>query len=226
MLFVTYGTNVSIPIRNAKIRKVADQNDQMETITDRPLFMADFRAQAMTETQRVIAVREFKLRNPKAPFGATPYSEDNVMGAEFATEDTMPNSRYTGHDPAFELSRFDTREDIPYEEQGCFTDEERAELKAFTEKVLLEKLQYGGYIRLDDSLPKPWPTYPMENGAGVAQEIISTAKKIGVSMETIIEFEKTQQDPKPGVLSMAQAEIDKDRAEAAEADALSASIPA
>lgn len=225
MLFVIYGTNASIPIRSAKVRKVADHHDQVETIVDRPLFMADFRSGAMTEQQRVIAVREFTLRNPKAPFGATPYAEDNVMGKEYATEDTMPNSQYTGFDPAFSISRFDTREDIPYEEQGAFTDEEKAELKAFTERVLLEKMKFGGFFRIDDSLPKPWPTYPVENGPGVAQKIIAMAREIGVPLETVIEYEKYAENPKPGVISMASAELEKERADAFEAKALSASIP-
>lgn len=226
MLFVMYGTNGSIPIRNAKIRKYENEDGKLVTDIERPVFLANFRPQAMTELQRVIAVKEFTLRNPKSPFGATPYSQSDVMGSEFATEDTKPNSPYTGHNPAFELSRFDTREDIPYEEQGAFTDEEKAELKAFTEKVLLDKLQYGGYIRLDDSLPKPWPNYPMEQGPGVAQKIIAAAREFGIPLADVIEFEKTQEKPREGVLSMAQAEIDKACAEAAEDQALSAVIPA
>lgn len=225
MLFVMYGTNGSVPIRTAKVRKVADHNDQVETITDRPLFMADFRPAAMTELQRQIAVAEFKRRNPKAPFGATPYAEDNVMGTEYATEDTMPNSQYTGFDPAFSISRFDTREDIPYEEQGAYTDAEKAELKAFTERVLLEKMQYGGFFRLDDSLPKPWANYPEENGAGVAQKIIATAREVGIPLETIIEYETYAEKPKQGVISMATAELEKERSDAFEAKQLSATVP-
>lgn len=226
MLFVMYGTNGSVPVRTAKVRKVADHNDQVETIVDRPLFMADFRPGVMTELQRQIAVTEFKRRNPKSPFGATPYAEDNVMGTEYATEDTMPNSQYTGFDPAFSISRFDTREDIPYEEQGAFTDEEKAELKEFTERVLLEKMKFGGFFRLDDSLPKPWANYPDENGPGVAQKIIATAREIGMPLETVIEYERYSESPKQGVISMATAELEKVRVEAFEAKALSAQIPA
>lgn len=226
MLFVMYGTNGSVPIRNAIVRKVADHNDQIVTITDRPLFMADFRAQALTETQRVVAVREFKLRNPKAPFGAVPYASDDIMGGEFSIDEVMPGTMYTGFDPAFAISRFDTREDIPYEDQGAFTDEEKAELKAFTEKVLLEKMQFGGFIRIDDSLPKPWPNYPVEQGAGVAQQILKQAREFGVPFSDVIEFEKTQANPRKGVLSMLEAEIVKDREAAREDASLGAEIPA
>lgn len=226
MLFVMYGTNGSIPIRNAKVRKVADHNDQVETITDRPPLMADFRPQAMTETQRVIAVKEFKILNPKSPFGAVPYASDDVMGGEFSIDEVMPGTGYLGFDPAFSISRFDTREDIDYAGQGAETEEERAELKALVERVLLEKMKNGGFIRLDDSLPKPWPNYPSETGPGVAQKIIAAAREFGIPLADVIEFEKTQENPRAGVLSMAQAEIDKDRAEKAEDASLSAVIPA
>jgi hypothetical protein len=226
MLFVMYGTNGSIPIRDALVRNVPDANGNFQRLIDRPLFMAHFLPGKLTETQRVIAVKEFKVRNPKSPFGATPYEQDDVMGAEFATEDTMPNSPYRGVNPAFSISRFDTREDIPYEEQGAFSEEERAELKAFTERVLLEKMQHGGFMRLDDSLPKPWPNYPMEQGAGVAQKIVAAAREFGVPFSDVIEFEKTQENPRAGVISMCEAEIQKEREEAAEDAALGAVIPA
>lgn len=226
MLFVMYGTNGSIPIRNAKVRKVADHNDQVETITERPPLMADFRPQAMTETQRIIAVREFKVLNPKAPFGAVPYAADDVMGGEFSIDEVMPGTGYLGFDPAFSISRFDTREDIDYDGQGAETDEERAELKALVEKVLLEKMKTGGFIRLDDSLPKPWPNYPLEQGPGVAQKIVASAREFGIPLVDVIEFEKTQENPRAGVLSMAKAEIEREREDAREDASLSAVIPA
>lgn len=229
MLFVMYGTNGSVPIRDPSVRKIADANGNLQTIIDRPVYLAHFRPQAMTETQRVVAVRQFTLRNPQNPYGAAlPYSTGDIMGQEFSTEDVMPGSTYSGFDPAFSLSRFDTREDIPYEEQGAHTEKERAELKTLTEEVLLrpEKGLGRDYLRIDDSLPKPWATYPDDNGQGVSQEIIATARKIGVSMETIIEFEKTQDKPKSGVISMAEAEIEAAREAAREAAALGTEIPA
>ena len=199
----------------------------MQTIVDRPYFEAIFRAQAMTETQRAIAKKMFVDRNPKAPFGSAPYPNDDAMGGEFSTEDVMPGSRYRGFDPAFSLAKFDTRVDIPYEDQGAFSDAEKAELKKFTEDVLLNPSNGMGthYFRIDDSLPKPWPSYPLESGPGVAQKIVAQARAFGVSYVEVVEFEKSLDEPRKGVLSMLEAEIAKEHESAVEDASLSAVIP-
>jgi hypothetical protein len=184
----------------------------------------DFVPRAMTEPQRIIAVRMFTELNPKAPWGAVPYETAGVMGQEFG-DLIMDTESYAGYNPAFNLSKYDTRTDVPYAEQLCVTPEDRAELKALIEDTLLGLPAFNqDYIRLDESLPKPWPAYTAEGGPGWAKKLVSQARDFGIPMRDIIEFEKTQDAPSQAVIAECELAIAKDVAAAAEREALGAVI--
>lgn len=227
MLFASKASNLTVEFPGRlKVRKIADENGNLQTITDRPPLMCVFRARAMTETQRVIADRMFRAINPDYPYGAVPYPVGDAMGSEFSTDDVMPGSRYVGFDPRWNIGKFDTRVDIDYDAQGCETEEERAELKKKVDAYLVaHPMLNQEFVRLDESLPKPWPSYPLETGPGVAQKIISQARDFGASFIEVIEFEKSQDEPRKGVLSMLEAEIQKEHEAASEDAALGAVIP-
>lgn len=226
MLFASRASGLRIDIRDPLIRSYADADDKLQKETLRPMLTADFHARSLTETQRVIADRMFRAINPVNPYGSPPYSVGDAMGQEFSTEDVVPGSRYVGYDPRFNIGKFDTRTDIDYAAQKCETDEEKAALKKLVETRLLEVAEsFKELVRLDESLPKPWANYPSENGPGVAQSILKTARDIGVPFLEVIEYEKSQDEPKKGVISMLEAELAKEHENAAEDAALGAVIP-
>jgi hypothetical protein len=227
MLFASKASNLQVEFPGRqKIRKIADANGNLQEIVDCPPLMCVFRARAMTETQRVIADRMFRAINPDYPYGAVPYAVGDAMGSEFSTEDVMPGSRYVGFDPRWNIGKFDTRVDLDYQAQGCFTDEEKSALKKQVDAYLSSHPMLNQeFVRLDESLPKPWPSYPLETGPGVAQKIVAQARDFGVSWVEVIEYEKSQDEPRKGVLSMLEAEIAKEQEAVAEDAALSAVIP-
>jgi hypothetical protein len=227
MIFISKTAGHTHTLRNAKVVREPNEDGLMQTITLRPQLDADFQPLRLTEPQRVIADRMWKQINPQAPYGSVPYAFGDAMGQEFSTEDVVPGTRYVGHDPSFRMGKFDTSVDIDYASQGADSEAERAELRKFVEDTLMNHETRGKmYIRIDDSLPKPWPTYPTENGPGVAQKVIATAREIGFPLADVIMYEKTQDHPKAGVISMCEAELAKEQAAASEDDALSAVIPA
>lgn len=226
MLFAARISNLTVTIRNAKVKNITNEDDITEKQTVRPQLDAVFHARRLTEAQRIIADRMFKAINPENPYGSAPYLVGDAMGSEFSTEDVMAGTRYVGFDPSFNIGKFDSRTDIEYESQGCETDEQCSELKKLVEKTLLEGQGLGSYyVRLDERLPKPWASYPMENGQGVAQKVVATARDIGVPLTEIIDFEKTQDEPKKGVISLCEAELAKEHEAAVEDEALGAVIP-
>jgi hypothetical protein len=226
MLFASRASGLRIDIRDPLIRSYADSDDKLQKETIRPMLVAEFHARALTETQRIIADRMFRAINPQNPYGSVPYPVGDAMGQEFSTEDVVPGSRYVGYDPRFNIGKYDTRVDIDYAAQGCETDEEKAALKKLVETRLLKVAEtYRELVRLDEELPKPWANYPSENGPGVAQQVIKTARDIGIPLEEIVEYEKTQDAPKAGVISMCEAELAKERENRVEDAALNAVIP-
>lgn len=212
-------------IRNAKVVREADADGLMRQVTLRPQLDADFHPLRLTEAERLIGDRQWKLLNPNAPYGSVPYAQGDAMGQEFSTEDVIPGTRYVGHDPSFRMGKFDSAHDIDYESQGAESEAEKAELRRLVEDTLnnhetLNKM----YIRIDQSLPKPWPNYPMESGPGVAQKIVAAARDFGISMWDVIEFEKTQDKPRPYVIAEIELELAKEKAADAERAALGAVV--
>lgn len=228
MLFASKASNLTVEFPGRqKIRKIADANGNLQEIVDCPPLMCVFRARAMTETQRVIADKMFRALNPEYPYGAVPYAVGDAMGSEFSTEDVLPGSRYVGFDPRWNIGKFDTRVDLDYVAQGCSTDEEKKALKKQVDEYLsTHPMLNQEFVRLDESLPKPWPSYPLERGPGVANKIVAFAREAGISWLEVVEFERSQDEPRPGVLSMLDAEIAKEHESVAEDAALSAEIPA
>lgn len=226
MLYASRVSGLRVEIRSALVQKIADENGNLQTLQIRPQLTAEFHARALTETQRVIADHMFKAINPQYPYGAVPYPVGDAMGQEFSTEDVVPGSRYVGYDPKFNIGKFDTRTDIDYVSQNCETEDERTALKKLVEERLNTVAEtFKELVRLDESLPKPWPSYPMETGPGVAQKIVAAAREFGIPFDEVLEFEKTQDAPRAGVVSMLQADIDKEHAAAVEDASLSAVIP-
>jgi hypothetical protein len=226
MLFASRVSGLRVGIRNAVVQKIADENGNLQTLIVRPDLTAEFHARALTETQRVIADRMFKAINPDYPYGAVPYPVGDAMGQEFSTEDVIPGSRYVGYDPKWNIGKFDTRTDLDYDAQGCVTEADRVELKKFTEERLLAvAAQFKELVRLDESLPKPWPSYPMETGPGIAQRILAQASDFGIPFVEVIEFEKSMDKPRKGVISMLEAELVKAEDAKAEDASLGAVIP-
>lgn len=224
MLFVARFSNLTVNIRNQVSRRQETPFGQFEDFIERPGLVVNFVPRAMTEAQRIIAVRMFTALNPKAPWGAVPYEIDGTMGQEFG-DLIMDVERYSGYNPAFNLSKYDTRTDVPYDEQRAFTADERAELKALIEDTLMSLAEFNqDYIRLDESLPKPWPAYVSEGGAGHAKKLVASAREFGIAMRDIIEFEKTQDKPAQAIIAEAELAIAKDVAEAAERESLGAVI--
>lgn len=220
MLFVSRFSNLTVDIRPALVTRGENELGQIQMITVRPNLSADFRPMMLTEAQRIIAVRMFTEINPKAPWGAVPYAEGGVMGQEFG-DLIMDTESYAGYNPAFNLAKYDTRTDIPFDLQGAHTEKEIADLKALVEERLLTTDYLNvDYVRLDESLPKPWPNFPMETGPGIANKIVAAAKEFGIPFFTILEFEKTQDKPREYVVTAIEAEIAKTRAAEAERAAL------
>lgn len=224
MLFVSRYANHSIVIRNGLYRRSENEAGQMYSEPVRPDLLVDFIPRRMTEAQRIIAVRMFREINPEAPFGAVPYETDGTMGQEFG-DLIMDVERYSGYNPAFSLSKYDTRTDVPYEAQLAETDEEKATLKKLIEDTLMSMATFGqDFIRLDEALPKPWPAYPLDATPGVAKKIVALARDFGVPWEHIIDFEKTQDKPRENVLAEVEVEVAKAAAAEAERAALGAII--
>lgn len=224
MLFVARFSNLSVTIRSALIRRETNEADQVVTRIERPQLDVDFIPRAMTEAQRIIAVRMFTALNPKSPWGSAPYAEDGTMGQEFG-DLIMDVERYSGYNPAFNLSKYDTAKDVPYEEQLCYSDEEKATLRSLVETSLVEHTELNReFVRLDETLPKPWPNYPLEAAPAVAKKIVALARDFGLSMQDVLDFEKTQNKPRPSVLAELELELAKDKAAAAEREALGAVI--
>lgn len=214
-------------IRNARVERFTDDDGISRTAITRPQLDADFLPLRLTEAERLIGDHMWRDINPQAPYGATPYAYGDAMGQEFSTEDVVPGTRYIGHDPSFRQGKFNTATDIDYAGQGAESDAEKAALRKLVEDTLDQhETRNRMFVRIDDSLPKPWATYPVENGPGVAQKVIATAREIGVPLIEIIQYEKTQDAPKAGVISMCEAELAKEAASQAEDAALGAEIPA
>lgn len=224
MLFVSRFSNLTVNIRGALLRR--GENELGQTIQEviRPDLAVNFVARAMTEPQRIIAVRMFTELNPAAPWGSVPYEVGGVMGQEFG-DIIMDTESYSGYNPAFNLSKYDTRTDVPYEAQLAHTPEERTELKVLIEDALLGSAWFNrDYIRLDESLPKPWPAYSSEGGPGWAKKLVAQARDFGIPMRDIVEYEKTQDKPNQQIIAEVELMIAKDVAEAAEREALGAVI--
>lgn len=214
-------------IRNARVERFTDDDGISRTSITRPQLDADFLPLRMTDVERLIGDRMWRDINPNSPYGATPYAYGDAMGQEFSTEDVVPGTRYVGHDPSFRQGKFNSATDIDYAGQGAETEAEKAELRKLVEDTLNNHdTRNRMFIRIDESLPKPWANYPTENGPGVAQSIIKTAREIGVPLADIILFEKSQDAPKAGVISMCEAELKKDLEAQREDAALGAEIPA
>lgn len=224
MLFVTRYSNYTVVLRNGLYRRGENELGQIITETVRPDLNIDFIPRAMTEAQRIIAVKMFTAINPESPWGAVPYEVDGTMGQEFG-DLIMDVERYSGYNPAFSMSKYDTRTDIPYEAQLAETDEQKAELKSFVETTLMSIQSFNqDYIRLDEALPKPWPAYSSTGGPGHHKAVIRMAKDFGISMADLVEFEKTQDKPAAGIIAEAELEIAKAKADEAERAALGAVI--
>src|SRR4051812_30089089 len=224
MFFVARFSNLSVNVRSALIRRETNEADQVVTRIERPQLDVDFIPRAMTEAQRIIAVRTFTTLNPKAPWGSAPYEQDGSMGQEFG-DLIMDVERYSGYNPAFNLSKYDTAIDVPYEAQLCYSDDEKASLRTLIETTLIEHTELNReFIRLDETLPKPWPNYPLEGAPSVAKKIVALARDFGISMQDVLEFEKTQNKPRPSVVAELELELAKDKAAAAEREALGAVI--
>lgn len=224
MLFVSRFSNLIITIRPALVKRAENELGQLVQDTIRPVLQAQFQPMRLTEPQRIIAVRMFTDLNPKAPWGAVPYEQGGVMGQEFG-DLIMDTESYAGYNPAFNLAKFDTATDIPFDLQGCETEKECTELKRLTESILLGTDYLNvDYVRLDEALPKPWPNYPMETGPGVAKKIVTAAREFGISFDDIIDFEKTQDKPRQYVIAEIELELAKVKAADAERAALGAVI--
>lgn len=213
-------------IRNARVERFTDDDGISRTQITRPQLDADFLPLRLTDVERLIGDRMWRDINPNAPYGATPYAYGDAMGQEFSTEDVVPGTRYVGHDPSFRQGKFNSATDIDYAGQGADTEKEQADLRKLVEDTLNNHdTRDRMFVRIDEALPKPWTNYPVENGPGVAQKVISTARDIGYPLESIILYEKTQDAPKAGVISMCEAELAKEAAAQAEDSSLSAVIP-
>jgi hypothetical protein len=224
MLFVARFSNLTVTVRPALIRREKNELDQIVSHVERPALDVDFMARAMTEPQRIIAVRMFTAINPKAPWGSAPYAEGGSMGQEFG-DLIMDVERYAGYNPAFNLSKYNTATDVPYEAQLAFSDEERDDLRKLVETTLLTHPELGReFVRLDETLPKPWPAYPLEMAPGVGKKIVALGRDFGIPMVEILEFEKTQDKPRPVVIAEVEAELAKIAAAEAEREALGAVI--
>lgn len=224
MLFVSRFSNLNIVVRPALVQRGENEMGQVQMYTVRPQLDAQFRPMLLTEPQRIIAVRMFTNLNPKSPWGAVPYEIGGVMGQEFG-DLIMDTESYSGFNPAFNLARFDTAQDIPFDLQLANTEQEQAELRKIVEERLLSTDYLNvDYVRLDESLPKPWPNFPMETGPGVAKKIVASAREFGISFAEIVEFEKTQDKPRTYVIAEIELELAKQRAAEAERAALGAVV--
>lgn len=224
MLFVSRFSNLTVSIRPALVRRDENELGQRYDHIARPPLEANFRPMKLTEGQRIIAVRMFTALNPDHPWGSVPYQQKGIMGQEFG-DLIMDTEVYEGYNPAFNLSKFDTAIDIPFELQGATTEAEQKSLKLTCEEVLLGTDYLNvDYVRLDESLPKPWPNFPMETGPAVAKKIVTAAKDFGISFAEIVEFEKTQDKPRPYVIAEIELELAKEKAADAERAALGAVV--
>ncbi len=220
MLFVARFANLTVTVRSALIKRETNEADQVVTRIERPQLDVDFKPRAMTEAQRIIAVRMFTQLNPKAPWGSAPYEVDGTMGQEFG-DLIMDVERYSGYNPAFNLSKYNTATDIRYEEQQCFSDDECVALRSLIETHLTTHPELNReFVRLDETLPKPWPNYPLDSAPSVAKKIVSLAKDFGVPILEVVEYEKTQDKPRPVVIAELELELAKQQAEMAEREAL------
>lgn len=230
MLFVSVSPELTVSIRHSLRRAVVNTLGQADYEIARPTLYAQFKPKSLDFAQRVRADLRFKQLNPTHPYGATPFRDGGVMGSQFSDEimESMPEA-FGGYDPVHMLGKFDTATDIDYEGQLDVETPTKADVRKLIEDALMRDSSLNGpqgFILLDDvAIEKPWPNYPVE-GQGRHMKIIAAVKEMGLDPAGIIAFESSLDKPGEGVINGMKALLDEQAAEDAEADALSASIPA
>jgi hypothetical protein len=221
MFFVSRKPDYQTYVRGDIPGTRVNQYGQSENFQHRPALLVQFVPKQLTPAQRIRADLEFRRINPVAPYGATPYQDDGVMGSQFA-EYIDGAEPFKGYNPSFMLGKFDTAKDIDYTGQP----EPEAEIRKMVEDHLLhgDSSLNIDYILLDGvTLEKPWPNYPLE-GQGRHNAIASAVRTLGLDPRIVIEFEQSQEKPGQGVISAMEALVGEFDAEKAEEDALSVPV--
>lgn len=226
MLFISKSPELTIVIRRDVSKNLTNSHGITEPMVVQPTLYANFKPKALDGYQRKRADERFRQLNPEHPYGATPYSDNGIMGSQFNEEEISPNQpeSYKGFNPVHMLGRFDTSIDIVADGQP----EEPAEVRRIVEEFLLkpEKGLDDIYILMDAvALEKPWPNYPLE-GQGRHKTILAAVKTLGIDPGLVIAFEQAQEKPGAGVISEMEALVAEREAEDAEHAALGAEIPA
>lgn len=230
MLFVSTSPELTVTIRHSLRRGFQNTLGQGDYEIVRPTLYANFKPKSLDFHQRIRADLRFKQINPTHPYGATPYRDGGIMGSQFSDEvmETMPEA-FGGYDPVHMLGKFDTATDIRYEGQLDAETPTEADVRRLIESKLMSDSSLNGpqgFILLDDVVvERPWPNYPTE-GQGRHMKIIAAVKEMGLDPATIIAFESSLEKPGEGVINGMKALLEERTAEDAEADALSAEIPA
>lgn len=223
MLFISRKPEYETIVRRDIPGSRTNEYGQSEQYEHRPALIVKFIPKAITPAQRIRADLRFREINPKSPYGATPYQDDGVMGAQFA-EYIDGAEPFKGYNPSFMLGKFDTATDIAYEGQP----ESRDEIRKMVENHLLtvDSSLNVDYILLDGvTLTPPWPSYPLE-GQGRHKTIEAVLRSTGMDPRIVVEFEQSQEKPGVGVIAMAEAMIGEFDESKAEDESLSAVIPA
>jgi hypothetical protein len=206
-----------------RTRIVTFPNGSAEQVTDVPLFEAKFRTGRLTEIERRAAAKQFSMG--VAGLGehdtrgvAQPYREDGiVIGAVGSAGDA-----YSGYDPQFHMSSYDTEVDIPFAELGCFTDEERSEARKVCEDRLLASPDIPSSLVVinERTVPAPWKNYNKITGATRAKKIVSVIVETGIDVDEVLEFEREahRTEPREDVLAaLVELKAEQDEQTAREA---------
>ena len=217
MLFVSRHKNYRHEIWSGDQRFVRGAGGSESLVTTFPNFTAEFKPGRLSETERQSASRQFGFSNyghenmrvlpgsmdlgPEdspgpAPYAITaaatamPYREDGVIiGAVGQAGDA-----YTGYDPQFHMSSFDTDNDIDYSMLRAHTDDEQAAAKTECERRLLSSPDLGGafVVVVERTIAAPWANYPTLKGQSqkTIAKILAIIDDAGFDANYVLEYER------------------------------------
>lgn len=210
MLFVSRHLKYRHEIWSGEQRFVRGAGGSENLVTTYPNFTAEFQGGRLTELERQSAARQFGFSNygqdvsmlansvdlEQTPYKhsaaatAMPYREDGVLvGAVGSAGDA-----YTGYDPQFHMSSFDTDTDIDYTTLRCQTETDREAAKAECERRLTSSSDFGGaFVAVSDrTMPAPWSTYPTLKGESQAtiQKLMGIIDDAGFDAAYVLEYER------------------------------------
>lgn len=216
MLFVSRHKNYRHEIWSGEQRFVRSASGAESLVTVFPNFTAEFKPGRLTEIERQSAARQFGFStygqetqvlpnsvdlgdpdNPgpaayksQAAATAMPYAHDGILvGAVGQAGDA-----YTGYDPQFHMSSFNTDGDIEYGAIGARTDKEKAAAKEACEERLLTSSDFGStFVQVSErTLPMPWPGYGDLKGdsAATIKKILEIIDAARYNAAYVLEYER------------------------------------